>query len=36
MLPLSLKPPEHGLGIKWGKNLNIPKTLNICVIKQNL
>ena len=29
-----LKPPEHGLGIKWGKN--IPKTPNNSVIKHKL
>jgi len=31
---VSLKSPEHGLGINIGKNLNcIPKSLNKCVIE---
>ena len=33
---ISLKPPEHGLGINMRKNLNykcIPKKLNNCVIE---
>ena len=32
----SIKPTEHGLGIKRGKIKSIPKTLNNCVIKHKL
>jgi len=30
-----LKPPEHGLGLKW-KQISIPKTANNCVLNHKL